>query len=121
MSQKRWYGGGMYSVTPTRGPSRGVEMFYGKVWIKSEKRRRHFLLGPGFLQSKRKLAAIYADPTKSLLERAREQVRCITLSELLDDFLRNYRSRGGTPFYHHITKGPRVYRQANATAWRLRS
>ena len=108
-NRKKWYGGGIYSITPTRGPGKGAEVFYGKVWVKSEKRRRDFFLGPGFFQAKKKLAAIYADPEKAITERGRQKVRMLTFGELLDEFLANYHSRGRTPYYEHITKAPRAF------------
>src|SRR5258705_11364156 len=104
MSEKRWFGGGMYSRTPTRGPAKGTEVFYGKVWIKSEKRRRHFILGPGYLQAKRKLASIYADPEKALAEQTRKRAPVRKFGEVLDEFLAKYRSRGGSIYYHAGTK-----------------
>ncbi len=96
----------MYSITPTRGPCKGTEVFYGKVWIKAEHRRRHFPLGPGFIQAKKKLAGIYADPEKALQERLRKKVRILTFKELVEEFLANYRSRGGTGYYRDILKVP---------------
>ncbi|HEV8335140.1 MAG TPA: site-specific integrase [Candidatus Polarisedimenticolia bacterium] len=103
---KKWYGGGMYSRTPTRGPAKGTEVFYGKVWIKSERRRRHFLLGPGFLQAKKKLAGIYADPEKALVELTRRRVTVRTFEAILDEFLEKYRSRAGTSDYYRVVLKP---------------
>ncbi len=106
---KKWYGGGIYSRTPTRGPAKGTEVFYGKVWIKSERRRRHFLLGPGFLQAKRKLASIYADPERALAEQARKRTPVRKFGVVLDEFLAKYRSRGGSVYYKVVTKAARRF------------
>jgi integrase len=103
----------MYSITPSRGPCKGVEVFYGKVWIRSEHRRRHFLLGPGFIQAKKRLAAIYSDPERVLAERelrkSQSKLRALTFGFLLDEFLKTYRSRGGTAYYQGITRAPRAF------------
>jgi site-specific recombinase XerD len=104
--EKKWYGGGIYSRTPTRGPAKGTEIFYGKVWIKSERRRRHFLLGPGYMQAKRKLAGIFADPEKALAELARKRVAARTFEALLDEFLEKYRSRAGSSDYYRMRLNP---------------
>ncbi len=30
-NRKKWHGGGMYSIVPTRGPAKGVEMYYNRT------------------------------------------------------------------------------------------
>jgi len=105
MSVKKWCGGGIYSKTPTRGPCKGIEVFYGRVWVPSRKRRIDFWLGPGKpIDVKKRLAAIFADPEKALAQRDRKSVQAITFGQILERFLDTYRPRSGrTTYYREIT------------------
>lgn len=109
MAEKKWYEGGMYTKTPTRGPCKGAEVFYGRVWVPGRRKRIDFWLGPGFLQAKKRLHAICADPDKALADRERRHVQAFTFGKILDLFLAKYRTKGGTAYYGHITKAPRAF------------
>lgn len=109
MSDKKWYEGGMYTKTPKRGPCKDTEVFYGRVWVSGRRKRIDFWLGPGFLQAKKRLHAICADPDKALAERERRHVQAFTFGKILDLFLAKYQSRGGTAYYASITKASREF------------
>ncbi|MCZ6779240.1 MAG: site-specific integrase [Acidobacteria bacterium] len=103
MGNITWHKGGIYSKTLKRRINgKPLEVFYGQVWIPSEKKLRHFRLGTTPRQAGREMRRILGNPEAALKER--QQRRCGTFSLLLDRFLANYHSRGDTNYYQQITK-----------------
>lgn len=111
MSAKKWIkgSGGMYTKIPVRGARAGKTCYWARVWIKSRKEFAHFFLGLTPRQAERRMREILGDPEAAVAERDQQQVVVPTFGEALDGFLRDYRSRGGTDYYHGITKAPREY------------
>ena len=111
MSAKKWIkgSGGMYTKTPVRGARAGKICYWARVWIKSRKEFAHFFLGLTPKQADRRMHKILGDPEAALVERQRQQLVVPTFGEALDGFLREYRSRGETNYYHDITKAPREF------------
>jgi len=117
MSEKRWIegGGGMYATIPTRGPQKGEETYHARIWVKEEKRFRHFFLGTTLKAAKRKMGAIYSDPLAALEERrekqeAREAARpALKFKDLVETFLAEYQSRGDSDHYAHRSKAWLAY------------
>jgi integrase len=113
----RSYGGGLRSKTRTGRDGKPVEVFHGKVWIKSLQMERTFTLTARTEKSaRRQLAVIQADPEKVIAAReaARKASRekkaaSFTVAELFDAFKANYKSRGGSGFHGNILKAPRAF------------
>lgn len=110
MNGKKWYEGGIYAKVPTRGPCKGTEVFYGRVWVPGRRKRVDFWLGPGFLQAKKRLHAICADPDKAMTDRERARVQARLFGDVLSLFLEKYRTRRGRIAYYETTlKAPRAF------------
>jgi hypothetical protein len=109
MSLKSWIdnSGGMYTTIPKRGPMQGEECYFGRFWIKEEKRFRHFFLGTTLKAARIKRAEIYSDPMRALTvkrEKKAEAVKSIGFDELVEKFLSDYRSRGESGYYAFRSK-----------------
>ncbi len=112
MSEKRWIkgGGGMYATIPTRGPQKGEETYHARIWVKEERRFRHFFLGTTLKAAKKKMGAIYSDPVAALDERLKKQQAraaekpALKFKDLVEIFLAEYRSRGGSDHYASRSK-----------------
>lgn len=105
MSKKTWHGDGIYSRTRRRKSGEPMEVFYGRVWIKSRRGFAYFKLATTPRQAERKMREILGDPEGALADRQRRHARVPTFGEVLDSFLAKYRSRGGTRYYRTITRG----------------
>jgi integrase len=104
MSKKVWVGDGIYYRERQRKLDDPLKVYFGQVWIKGQKRFRHFRLATSLRQAKKKMATIYGDPEKAVAERQQRLIRVPTFGEVLGEFLDKYCSRGGTDYYSHVTK-----------------
>jgi len=107
MGNITWYKDGIYSRTRERKNGPPLEVFYGRVWVGG--RAHYFRLGTTPSQAKKKMRKILGDPEAALEARRKKRLRVLKLGELLNEFLANYRSRGGTDFYHMVTRRPRKH------------
>jgi integrase len=103
-AKKKWYGDGIYSKTRQRRNGRPLEVFFGRVWVPTERRFCYFRLGTTPAQAERKMRTLLGDPEKAVAERRQKKARVLTFGELLGQFLEKYRSRGDTKYYLQVTK-----------------
>ena len=88
MGNITWHKGGIYSKTLKRRiNNKPLEVFYGQVWISSEKKLRHFRLGTTPRQAGREMRRILGNPEAALRER--EEKKCGTFLALVDKFMSN--------------------------------
>lgn len=107
----RTYGGGLRSKSRTDRDGRPVEIFHGRVWVKSLQAERTFTLrGRKESSARRELAVIQADPEKALEARKPKPKAAapILFDALADRFLAEYHSRGGTAYYRHVAESWRA-------------
>ncbi len=109
MGDKKWYGDGIYSKTRLRKNGKPLEVFYGRVWLPARKRFCYFKLGTAPNQAQAKMRRILGDPEAALAEREKKHRKILTFGQAIDKFLAEYHSRGGTDYYHAITKAPREF------------
>lgn len=115
MSAITWYEDGIYSRTRRLRSGETVEVIYGRVWVLEQRRFAYFKLGTspqgtGVPQVARmKMRRILGNPLAAVEARARQRVKVLTFGALLDEFLRSYRSRGGTRYYHSVLKAARAF------------
>jgi integrase len=109
----KWYGGGIYSKTRTKGDGIPAETFYVRAWIPSERRMRTWKLkGHTIKQAERHARRIVGDPEKAVAEREaartanrEKQTAAYTIEQLYADFTANYRARSGTAdYYRNVLK-----------------
>lgn len=105
MSEKRWITGSLYTREPKRGRFRGQVVYGARVWVPSEKKYRHFTLKA---DTKKKavseLRGIQADPESAIAWRERPIIPRLKFGDLADQFLKGYKSRGGTRHYETAAK-----------------
>jgi integrase len=105
VSDKRWITGSLYTREPKRGKFRGQIVYGARVWVPTEKKYRHFTLKAAKERdATRELRGIQADPESAIAWRERPIVSRLKFSELVDQFLKGYKSRGGTRHYETASK-----------------
>jgi integrase len=108
----RTYGGGLRSKIRTDRDGQPVEIFHGRVWVKSLQTERTFTLrGRKESSARRELAVIQADPEKVIAAKlaartaAKEQkAAAYTVAHLYRDFTANYRGHGATDYYLDVLR-----------------
>jgi integrase len=113
MNEKIDHGGGVYSRICKRAPGgKPLEVFYGRVYIKAERRSRYFRLGTALKAARQRMHAILGDPEAALLEReakSRPTPGRVGMGELIDAFLEGYKPRGDSGFYADVSESWRAY------------
>jgi integrase len=111
MSDKTWIEGehGLYTVRPTRGASTGRSMYRARVWIPSQRKFAHFKAGSTLRQARRRLGVIMGDPEAALAARAEKRTTSLTFAQVVDRFVADYRTRGGTGWPKEITRAAREH------------
>jgi hypothetical protein len=116
IATKKQYGGGIYSKVLKRAPGgKPLEVFTGRVWMKTEKRFRYFKLGTTLKAAQRRMGQIIGDPEAALAEREKPRPKPMRFDKLVEAFLEGYTSRGGTSYYVHAAESWKAFfRQAYA-------
>ena len=121
MSAIKWYQDGIYSRTRARRNGEQLEVFYGRVWIRSERKARYFKLGMAAWVENRpappraveeRMRKLLGNPEAAVAERAKKATPPPgprRMDQLVDEFLQKYHSRGGSLYYKHVAASWKTY------------
>ena len=116
MGAKINHGNGIYSRVCKRTlAGKPLEVYYGRVYVKAERRDRYFRIGMSLRAAQRKMHKILGDPEAAVTEREatlRPTPKPISVEQMIDAFTderKGYKSRGNSGYYAHAAQSWRKH------------